>query len=288
MKQELAIDKKYIPLDKSWIIRMCVLDMMNGYDDIQKFLDSEKNLGDDLVALQRVAQVWKSDEAIDVGESGTLYRLLKFASWKLGLDKKFITQGTLSERKIIDNPKIIHLSQLELQKLDNSTSQWATAAVLLGDTERMPHPPFKLQLTYEAVDHWEKQREKGEAWIPRYDETILKQASAYLNLLQGKRTVFIPEQAEDFCFAYVFGYITSEEGETLWQSLRGHESDRISEIKYTLELAQKEKKIESRDHRVVQAIAMWGKVNKMNVKIVYPLAVNKSWPQFWNFLEFYS
>ncbi|MBA3733488.1 hypothetical protein H0W91_03910 [Patescibacteria group bacterium] len=285
---EIHIDKKYIPLDKSWIIRMGILDMINGYGDIQKFLSLQENLGDDLLALEKVTNVWESSDLIDVGESGTLYRLLKFVSWKLNLNKKFITHGTLAERKVTDDPEIIYLSQSELLKLDNNTSQWATASVLLGDSERLTNSPFKLRLSYEAVEHWKSQREKRESWEPRYDETILNQAEVYLQILKVEKPIFIPKQAEDFCFAYVFGYITQDEGEKRWPSLRGHESDRVSEMKNVLELARDNEDISSKDHRVVQAIAMWGKVNRKKVNIKYPESVNKSWPQFWKFLEAYN
>ncbi|MFZ2484628.1 MAG: hypothetical protein WAX80_02970 [Minisyncoccia bacterium] len=278
------IDKKYIPLDKSWIIRMGVLDMVNGYDDIQKFLSKQDNLSDDLLALKRAVEAWKSDELIDVGESGTLYRLLKFASWKLGLNKKFITHGTLSERKITDDPSIVNLPQERLLELDNGTSQWATAAVLLGDGERLSSPPFKLALTYEAIDDWKQKRSKGLMWEPRYDETILNQSQTYLELLRGNKPKFVAKQAEDFCFAYTFGYMTAEEGEKRWPALRGHESDRVLEIQEMLSVAKEGREVSSKDHRVIQAIAMWGKVNNKPINILYPESVNKSWPQFWDFL----
>ncbi len=281
----IYINKKYIPLDKSWIIRMGILDIVNEYDDIQKFLATQEHLSDDLIALKRTAEMWKSNQTIDVGESGTLYRLLKFASWKLNLNKTFIIRGTLADRAICDNPDIIHLSQTELLKLDNGTSQWASARALLGDSERLPNPPFKLQVTYDAIDHWKIERFRGNVWLPRYDKTILAQAETYTQLLSGKKAEFIPEQAEDFCFAYTFGYINAEEGEKRWPALHSHESDRIIEIQNMLKYAQESKDITSRDHRVVQAIAMWGKINNKKVNILYPDAVNKSWPQFWDFLH---
>ena len=198
-------------------------------------------------------------------------------------------QGTLAHRKITDDSSIVNLSQVELLKLDNGTSQWGSAAVLLGDTERLSNPPFKLQLTYDAVDHWKSQRAKGLSWEPRYDETILNQAETFLKLLKDDTLVdkpkFIPQQAEDFCFAYTFEYMTTQEGEKRWPALCGHESDRIVEIAEALDDAKNGRTITSRDHRVVQAITMWGKVSKENVDIKYPEAVNKSWPQFWDFLE---
>lgn len=281
----MNIDVKYIPLDKSWIIRMGILDIVHGYSDIQKFLSAQKNLGDDLLALQKAAKVWKTNKPVDVGESGTLYRLLKFASWKLDLHKRFVTKGTLLNRKITDDPSIVNLPQSKLLKLDNGTSQWASAAALLGDKERLPHPPFKLGVTYDAIRHWTNRRKKNESWEPKYDKTILAQAETYIRLIVGKKSRFIPRQAEDFCFAYAFGYMTARNGEKKWPALRGHESDRIVEIQNMLARAKKGQKITSKDHRVVQAIVMWGRVNDKKVGIMYPNAVNKSWPQFWDFLE---
>jgi len=51
-----------------------------------------------------------------------------------------------------------------------------------------------------------------------------------------------------------------------------------------LDRAKIGKEILSKDHRVIQAIAMWAKVNQKEIKILYPEVVNKSWPQFWDFL----
>ena len=214
-----------------------------------------------------------------------MLRILKFASWKLNLNKKFIIRGSLKNRKINNDQNIINLPQKELLKLDNNTSQWATASVLLGDKKRLKKPPFKLKLTYEAVSHWKKQRKNNKSWVPRFDQTILNQTKTYLELLKGKKAKFYPEQAEDFCFAYVFGFMTVEKGGKLWPSLRNHESNRISEMKKVIKQAEKGEKIISKDHRVIQAIIMWGKVNKKEVDIKYPSAVNKSWPQFWNFVK---
>lgn len=43
--------------------------------------------------------------------------------------------------------------------------------------------------------------------------------------------------------------------------------------------------VNSKDHRVIQAIAMWGVVNNKNITFSNPNGVNKSWPQFWKFLS---
>ena len=279
------LQENLIPLDKSWMIRMGVLDIIHGHHDIEKFLENDTYIGDDLKALHRAAINWRLVSPIDVGESGTLLRMLRFASWKLKLKKEFVLRGTLKDRKITNNPKIIHLKQPELLKLDNGTSQWATAAVLLGDKERLQNAPFKLQLTYEAVEHWLQFRKQHNRWQPRYDETILKQALTYFKILAEDVRDFIPEQAEDYCFARVFGFIDADEGERRWPSLRGHESDRIDEMEKMIVAVKNHQPITSKDHRVVQALAMWAKVKKIKVVFQNKECVAKSWPQFWPMIE---
>lgn len=285
MKQYL-IKHGYIPLDKSWIIRMGFLDLVNGHADSIQYLQQQNqaDLSDDLKALYQASLAWKAGEKrISAGESGTLYRFLRFYAWLKNLDKEFVLEGTLKERmkrgKICNDSSIIKWSPLELITLDDGTSQWASASYLLGVTNKIENPKFKLQVTYDAKAHWEEKRAHGERWEPRLDETILNQALAYLQWLKEGKMNFTPQQAEDYCFARVFGIMTKEEGEAKWPSLRGHESDRISELEQEL---QKDE-VTSKDHRIIQAIAMLkgGKVNISN-----PDSVNKSWPQFWRFLEY--
>jgi 5-enolpyruvylshikimate-3-phosphate synthase len=47
-----------------------------------------------------------------------------------------------------------------------------------------------------------------------------------------------------------------------------------------------DQEINSRDHRVVQAIAMLSLVKNKEANFSFPDCVNKSWPQFWDFLEY--
>ncbi len=268
-----------IPYDKSWLIRLGVLDLLNGYDDIDKFLEQQKTLSDDLLALRKALKQWRDNEDIDAGESGTLYRFLQFASWMLNRDDKFIKHGTLKDRKINNDYSIVDLSLAELLKLDNGTSQWASAAVLFGNEEDPPNSiPYKLKLTYEAVEHWEKSRSTGKTWVARKDHTIQKQAEAYINWKKTGKMLFEPEQAEDYCFARAFELMTPKEGEKRWPSLRQHESDRIAEM----EKALARQVVDSRDHRVVQAVAM---LRGNSVKFSHSNVVTKSWPKFWQFID---
>jgi hypothetical protein len=288
------IKRGYIPLDKSWMIRMGVLDLVHGKKDCTEYLGKNQwKLSEDLKALQRACLEWRIGTTIDVGESGTLYRFLRFASWKLGLHKHFMMHGTLRQRNICDNPEIVNWSLKDLLMLDGKdpkkrgTSQWASASVIMGNQERLEDikdPPFKLKLTYKAVEHWNKMRSENKCWEPIYDETNLLQALTFLDILNHRQTRFRAQQAEDYCFGRAFGFISKFLGEAKWPSLRGHESDRIEEMEKEL-ASENEEKIESKDHRVIQAKAMLLKTRGIPVRILHRSDVNKSWPQFWNFLE---
>lgn len=277
---------KYIPLDKSWIIRMGVLDLINDYKDITNFLEKQQKLCDDLIALKRVAINWPAKKPLEVGESGTLYRFLKFALWKKGEQREFVLSGSLKNRKICDNPDIINWSLEQLLTLDNKTSQWASASVLIGNKEKIENPPYKLKLTYEAVEHWNNKRNSGLCWSAGYDKTIERQALAYLNLLKTGKIAFTPQHSEDYCFARAFGLITPEEAEKRWPSLQGHESNRIKHMEDTLKTADKKEIIDSIDHRAIQAIVMRQKSRHEAVYIRNRNAVNKSWSQFWEFIGY--
>ena len=89
---------------------------------------------------------------------------------------------------------------------------------------------------------------------PRVDETILNQSITFIRLLNGERPDFVAQDAEDFCFAYVFNYMTAEEGAESFPSLRHHESDRTKVPIKALEELKRTGRIISDDHRVVQAL----------------------------------
>lgn len=265
---------------------MATLDLINSRPDAEKFLQSQNKLSDDLIYLQKAIRSWPRRSVIQVGESATLYRFLQFTAWKLNIPKQFVLRGSLRHRPITKNKNIINKSLKELLSLDHGTSQWASAAVLLGNKDKISKPPYKLALTYQALRHWKKQRNLGKVWEPKKDATIFRQAKTFLNILEGKKVIFKPAQAEDFCFAYVFGYMSVSEAARQFPSLRGHESNRLKEIKRALFQVKNKKVVTSQDHRVVQAVVMWAVAQSQTISVKYPKAVNKSWPQFWDFILF--
>src|SRR5690606_5288584 len=137
-------------------------------------------LSEDLQALLRIGPQRRAGEPLDVGESGTLFRFLQFAAWKRGEDRQFIKRGTLKHRPLTVSPDITTWPLDRLLELDNGTSQWASAAVLMGNQERQPAAvPYKLGLTYEALEHWQKVKSAKTPLEFRLDETIKRQAEAY-------------------------------------------------------------------------------------------------------------
>lgn len=271
----------FIPFDKSWMIRLGFLDLQHQRTDMEDFLSNEdpRSLPDDLHALARASRQWREGDPINVGESGTLFRFLQFAAWRRGEDREFIKQGNLQERPIASDPNIVHLPLAKLLLLDNKTSQWASASVLMGNRETPPKPlHYKLQLTYEALTHWEQADGQREAWQPRRDITLARQTAAYHEWLRTGTMNFVPEQAEDYCFARAFDLITPEEGEARWPSLRTQESDRIAEM----ERALGQEVVTSDDHRVVQSVAQR---QGGSVTFLHPEAVSKSYPLFWDMIQ---
>jgi hypothetical protein len=288
------VDVKFIPVDKSIAIRRGFLDLLAGSDSTVRLLKESRDKGTDLKSLIRASEEWKSSKVIHVGESGTLLRFLKFASWKLELGKGFVAEGTLNGRNICNDPSIVNWPLPALLSLDDGTSQWASAAVLMGSSERMPlsHPRGisalgKLELSYRVRSEWNARNGEGSSWKLEPDKTIWTQANAFLNRVDG-RVSFAPKDAEDYCFARAFGIMGPSQAMMMWPSLAGHESNRFISIEKALEQFKSHTIVDSSDHRVVQAVAMLARANGIGAQFQNPDCVNKSWPQFWNFLYTYT
>ena len=80
--------------------------------------------------------------------------------------------------------------------------------------------------------------------------------------------------------------LKQEEGEKRWPELKGHESNRLEEMENQINRLYNEKEIDSKDHRVIQAIAMLSILKNKKAEFSFPDCVNKSWPQFWEFLGY--
>jgi hypothetical protein len=281
--------EKFIPLDKSWVIRMGILDILNGRRDIIEFLESQDGLGGDLEALKRVAKNWNSDEPLDVGESGTIYRFVRFYLWSNNSNREIVRRGTLADRKICDNPDVVNWSTEKLLTIDGGTSQWAVMAFLIRGDEEIEGAPYYLQIAFDAARHWNEKRTIGLSWEPRKDPTLMSQADAFLKLLTGETWNSSERDLSDcdlYCFLRVLGRMSCDSGREKWPHIQFHETDRLKEMEIQLEKYNSGEEIDSRDHRVIQAIAMKAVLDGKDVRIKFPEVVNKTWPMFWDFIEF--
>jgi hypothetical protein len=279
------VDLRQIPECKAWTIRGGVKAIQEQKDIVLRHLERKDYTTGDLGSLRRASQAWLSGaKDIPVGESRTLLICLTVEAKRQKARKNFILEGTLKNRPISQCPEIGSLRPEELLKLDGGTTQWATAMYLAGDKRRVEKPSPKLAMTYEFDQDWEMRKLTNRIWRPRKDQVILAQATAYLHLLRTGKLDFVPREAEDFCFARTFGLMGDEEGARRWPSLAGHESNRlISMAKAYSQVIQREL-VDSKDHRVVQAAAMFAKASGLKAEFAYPESVNKSWPGFWDFM----
>jgi hypothetical protein len=312
--EQALIDKGYIPWFKSQIIRMGILDLLGGYGpgDLIRFLDSQKDLGGDLKALRRVAQVWTdSSQPFDVGESGTIYRFVSFYSWKNHIHRPIVMGGTLTNRvkKMGAGPEIVHWPLAKLLTLEGGTTQWATMAILMGNEEVLSEVPFYLQQTYDAKTHHFGRRHSGEVWIPQRDPTLIAQVREYVRFLETGKIHIWPDRLGDCdlaCFLMAFGVMTPKDAKKIWPQIQYHESNRVREMKRTMPFYLEEpyfvryclwkifgrRHIRSDDHRVVQAGAMRiqsmdlsAPISDIKKRFRDPDCVNKTWPRFWDALD---
>lgn len=301
----LEIDVKkleeYLPVGKSEIIRMGALDLINGYSDIISYLDYQKDLGGDARALNRVVKVWDTNEAFDAGESGTIFRFVTLANLKFSMGREIITSGTLTKRskEMYTGHDLLYLPPEELLTIDGResgeerfTSQWATMAYLLGDRRKIQAPLinsqrlYHLRMTYDTNDYWEMQRKAGKVWEARSDRTIKNQAVAFAQMLVGVPVTYVPEQPEDFFFSVLHGFKTIEEALKEWPSVTGHETNRPKEVEQIcFELAHN-LPLTTMDHRGMQAGVMKQILAGQEARVVDKNVVNKTWPLFWDFLDY--
>ncbi|MAG40189.1 hypothetical protein CMI41_04450 [Candidatus Pacearchaeota archaeon] len=307
MKEKSAYDRimETIPTDTGGLIRVGMLDLTRGYGarDIINVLGGLPKLGTDARDLRNTANYWDEASPLEL-ESGTLFRQLWFYFTKNRINRKLIPTGTLIERverMPLDHDQV-NWPLAKLGTLEGGTSQWQTAAILLGNKESLSEVPFYLRKTYTILAEWEEKRAHGESWeVPR-DPTLIAQSKAYLTYLRTGQMSLQPEKLGDcdlYCFLDSFDAVSREWGEANWPQLREHESNRFETTEEMLKQLGEGKKITSLDHRVVQAAAMRiqsnilhaGKepltVEQLRQKFSNPDCVAKKWPRFWEAMSYF-
>lgn len=299
---------KYIPWDKTWIGTMAMLDLTRGFPkDIANFLDSQdpKELGGDFRVCRQLVDDWPAryHKPLYVGQSGKFLRFVRFYNWLNGIEHEPIITDTLKEgriEKITNDPSIVSLPPEQLATLDFHTTQWSSIQYTLtppalrrklspsfhqGKTLKRS-ADFKLRVTYDANDHWDSQRAKGEIWQPRKDPTFFNQTVAFIESLKTGNMCYIGEQAEDYCLESAFNLVSEEEGRLIYPSVEGHESNRFKEMRELKAKFERTGIIESKDHRAVFAMVMKAVYDKKPYEVRNSESVNKTWPQFFNCVDY--
>lgn len=284
---ELPVEhREFVPVDKSDTHRCLALDELEGFNDGEVMLDSLGSpLPDDVSAFFRSLRQYRTNEPVEVGEGGAVYRSLLYRSYLFNEPRTFVKSGTLKTRSVYENPDMITMPFSALLTLDGGTSQYASARLIWDRDAVVPfgllHSKYKLQITADAITHWYKQREAGYCWEPKKDETIAAQMAAYLGALATGEMDFYPIQAEDFCFAYAYGKMSVKAAQVRWGQLANHESNRFQSMPEAIKQATNGEIITSNDHRVVQAIAL--RFGLPSSRFSNPGCVTKSFPLFWKF-----
>lgn len=291
----------YCPLDKSKIIRYCLMDYINGFSDHAIDFLNKHDLGDDLKRLKQFLENPDSD-FINVGESATLWRFLRFITLKENKTCILYKEGTLKNRKLYEDKNIINKSLEELlnQKIDQGTSQWISAYMLYNHNKDYSNNyplPFKSITTDNCIKIWYNTFNKKPRWelSDLKDNTIKKQMEFFHSIfwLGHDDNQWFPEQAEDYCIGRAFNKLSMKQGENLWSQLKNHESNRLEEMETMMEYFEKGfNRFRTKDHRIIMAIAMKIKLKEKNRNIFsirqeIPFWDNtdKAFPQFWGWLQ---
>jgi hypothetical protein len=286
-----ALRYQHVPTDKARLFRYSTIEARYGDITVaQEVIRGIPRPGDDIMAQGRVLASLLKDEPLDVGESGTAYRIWQLPDWRHGWGRVFIKRGTLVRRAQEMPSKAEVLAcrgQRELTRLADRTSQWATAAVLDGDAERLTEDVDpKLQLTYDIWDDWHHRQITGEPWTAEKDTVLDRQVNHFLHLyLFGEDIGYEVTEAEEFPYGFYFGNVGLEEAQDRFASLPHHESNRLVEVPRALELARVGEPIAVDDHRIIQMVGFFGLLTGTEVYFEHPEAVNKTWPGYFDLIQ---
>lgn len=271
------MNNKYLPLSKSWAIRMIILDMLYGaktnYKIIRHFKkQNQKNLSYDIQSAVRCAKNYISGKSTYyVGDSGTLCRFLIYILD--GQKYKIIKRKQLAGRK---TSALKNISKLPLSKLLKlGTTQFANAALLTGIKPIKNLTPH-CKLSVEARKTYFKNKGK---WIPKIDKIFIRQLNHFLR--GGK---FKARIAEDYCYARAFNLITAKEGKKRWPELANHECNRLKVMEEVCKNFNRKIYVPD-DHRVVMAVALRQASLGFPVRVNNKKCVAKTWPQFFKWLK---
>ena len=274
-----------LPLDKSWIKCLTLLEIRGGFDGkIRRFLNNfpEDEMSDDVKACRDLLNAWNN--------KNYYLPVRNFRSLAVGLEAIMRTKKEIKYEMLMG-------SQLKKRKLhDENSSQGISAMILCGKLENVIKEfrivnPYKLnhhnRVAFEALVSYETEKDFKtydiSKSIYKEDKTLMKQFDFFINKLQGNDIELKIDSAEDVPLAVAFGLMDLKTAEEKYPQLRNHETDRIEEMKNNFDSGV----CISIDHRIVMARSMIDVINgKLPDRLIaYPKSTNKSFPKFWNYIK---
>lgn len=267
-----------LPLDKSWIKCLTILEMRMGlHGKVRDFLNTfpQDEMSDDVSACRDLLNAWR--------EGSNMLPVRNFRSLAVAL-LAFLKTRHRDEREILMG------SQLRKRKLlDEYSSQQISAQILAGnpnildewELRGMDKLPYHCKLANEASI---LANYSNALTVYREDRTILKQFTYFIQKLQGKKVKLKIDSAEDIPLAVAMGEMSIKVAEKKYPQLKHHETNRIKELENMLT----DTNCASTDHRIVMARAMSDVLKEswtLYDRPVNPEAVNKSFPKFWEYLD---
>jgi hypothetical protein len=296
MSQRL-VDVKHIADCKAWANRGVVKALQERSPVLYDWLRRENHFLGDLGAARLASEAWLSgSREIPVGKSRTLNIMLRALDLTEGGHRTFLKDEELAKRRVSEREDILFLPAQQLLALEGGTTQWLSAVYQISDAKKqLELRPFmdadpKLIMTVESDAEWKGREHMQLRWEPRKDQVLLAQAEAYVQFLLTGRMDFVVKEREDFAFGIFFEKFTVEEGAKRWPGLAKHESNRLISVVEAKNQVMKGQPVDSEDHRVIQASMMFAQAHGIEVNILHPDSVSKSWPrkQFEGFLREYS
>ena len=250
-----------IPYDKYWLFGLGILDMLHDYDDIYSFLElNTNNLTTDLYDFKFTVIDWYSNlSIIYIGKSFALFNILSFIITKLNRNKLLYYDNT-----IIDNTNTLPFSNYTQQQLLDINIYWCIALILLGDPIRLSNPPIKIDIIYQAYQHWKEKRSIGEYWIEKKNIYIQNLFDYFLHLYHNSIPINIEIELPKML--KLIHYNQNYQNTTKIQLLVQQYNNGIIDIK---------------DSKLIECIILISILSKKKITITYPELVKKNWNKFW-------
>lgn len=286
--QHLNIDSGLLPIDSWEVMCLLLLDVVNNVKRAPEQLFKLSTKPDRVVATLTALSGWRKGNDVLVRNDMQLFQMLKFVAWRLGIEKKFVREGTLRNIVSLEDPSFADLGIMDLLEVDHS-GVFASAATICGDRisrSDMPllMPPY-LERTAHAVYLWHQAEKYRQPWGIPIDLSAVRQLKAMVSLIRGEGVVFEPECPRDFFFGKIFGRVTLDDALERWPDFALSFKERIKLFDAQVAKYSNQKIIESPYGPEMRAMVMHSKTRRSRCLVDNRCVATHDWPDFWEAVD---